>query len=421
MIESPAPVDQPANPPAPKNNPMHWPSMLAAIGGILTILTVAGGAALFLISGLVSTFNPETASDETVMLLSYSITGILVSILVLPVVILAVRRLSGRAARGERPLRFFRIKNPQRLIWLYPLLVLAGYLLQSISGLDLALLPLVNVLVLSIPVAWLVWLGMKNLQPSSLQRNWTTFGLGMTISPILIIFLELVALVVGLIVFSLLVATLFPEVVGQIEEFANLLESAAVTMEVPEQEIIDLVQSPAVIGGLLLFASVVVPLIEEAIKPLGVWLLAGRELTPQDGWVLGLLSGAGFALIENLGNLAVGAGWTFLMLARAGAAGLHIFNSAIIGYTFVLSRRQKRWKPFILAFLGTLVLHALWNAVAVVATVQSLSSTTQIGMGWPLIYVVILSAAAIGTYIAIDRFNRHLAGTAKPAYAESEN
>ncbi len=207
MMESPAPVDQPANPPAPKNDPVHWPSMLAAIGGILTILTVAGGAVLFLISGLVSTFNPETASDETVMLLSYSVTGILVSILVLPVVILAVRRLSGRAAvRGESTLRFFNIKNPQRLIWLYPLLVLAGYFFQSISGLDLALLPLINVLVLSIPVAWLVWLGMKNLQPSSLQRNWTTFGLGMTISPILIIFLELVALVVGLIAFSLLVA-----------------------------------------------------------------------------------------------------------------------------------------------------------------------------------------------------------------------
>lgn len=422
MIESPTPIDQSAIPPAPQNKPVHWPSILAAIGGILTILVVAGGAVLFFISGLTSTFSPETASDEAVMLLSYSVTGVLVSVLVLPVVILAVRRLSGRAdVRGEGILRFFSLKNPQRLIWLYPILVLAGYFLQSISGFDLLLMPMINVLVLSIPVAWLAWLGMKNLRPSSLQRNWTTFGLGMTISPMLIIFLEIVALVIGLIVFALLVATLFPDVVGQIEDIARLLESAAATMEVPDQEIVDLVQSPAVIGGLLLFASGVVPLIEEAIKPLGVWLLAGRDLTPQDGWVLGLLSGAGFALVENLGNLAVGAGWTFLMLARAGAAGLHMFNSAIIGYTFVLSRRQKRWRPFILAFLGTLVLHALWNTVAVVATVQSLSSTTAIGMGWPLIYVVILGAAAIGTYVAIDRFNHYLAGKEKPVYAESEN
>lgn len=422
MIESPTPIDQSAIPPAPQNKPVHWPSILAAIGGILTILVVAGGAVLFFISGLTSTFSPETASDEAVMLLSYSVTGVLVSVLVLPIVILAVRRLSGRAdLRGEGILRFFSLKNPQRLIWLYPILVLAGYFLQSISGFDLLLMPMINVLVLSIPVAWLAWLGMKNLRPSSLQRNWTTFGLGMTISPMLIIFLEIVALVIGLIVFALLVATLFPDVVGQIEDIARLLESAAATMEVPDQEIVDLVQSPAVIGGLLLFASGVVPLIEEAIKPLGVWLLAGRDLTPQDGWVLGLLSGAGFALVENLGNLAVGAGWTFLMLARAGAAGLHMFNSAIIGYTFVLSRRQKRWRPFILAFLGTLVLHALWNTVAVVATVQSLSSTTAIGMGWPLIYVVILGAAAIGTYVAIDRFNHYLAGKEKPVYTESEN
>jgi len=422
MIEPSTPADQPANPPALPNNPVHWPSMLAAIGGILTILTVAGGAVLFFISGMLSTVSPEAASDESVMLLSYSVTGVLVSILVLPAVVLAIRRLSGRsAARNGSILRLFRFKNPQRLIWFYPLLMLAGYLLQSISGFDLILLPVINVLVLSIPVAWLVWLGMKNLQPSSLQRNWTIFGLGMTISPILIIFLEIVALVMGLIIFSFFVAALFPDVVGQIEEIANLIETAAITMEVPDQEILDLVQSPVVIGGLLLFTSVIVPVIEEAIKPLGVWLLAGRELTPQDGWVLGLLSGAGFALIENLGNLAVGAGWTFLVLARAGAAGLHMFNSAIIGYTFVLSRQQKRWKPFILAFLGTLVLHALWNAVAVVATVQSLSSATSIEVGWPLIFVVILAAAAIGTYVAVDRFNYHLAGKAKPAYAESEN
>ena len=163
-----------------------------------------------------------------------------------------------------------------------------------------------------------------------------------------------------------------------------------------------------------------VPIIEEAVKPLGVWLLAGRDLSPQDGWVLGLLSGAGFALVENLGNLAVGNGWTFLMLARGGAAGLHMFNSAIIGYTFVLSRRQKRWRPFILAFLGTLVLHALWNSVAVLATIQSLSQPAENGLGWPLIYVVILGIAALGTFIAIDRINRRLAQNHKLEYAESE-
>ena len=109
------------------------------------------------------------------------------------------------------------------------------------------------------------------------------------------------------------------------------------------------------------------------------------------------------------------------MLARAGAAGLHMFNSAIIGYTFVLSRRQKRWRPFILAFMGALALHALWNAVAVLASIQSLSVPAENGLGWPLIYVVTLAVVALGIYTAIHRLNRRLAGTAKPDYAESEN
>ena len=355
MIEMPSPGnqpgDQPENPTAVQSNPVHWPSILAAIGGILAILTIGAGALLFFLSGLVSTFNPEAASGDSVLLFSYSVTGVLVSFLILPVVILAVRRLSGRGAvPGQGFHRIFMLKNPQRLIWLYLPLVLLGYLIQFVKGLDLVLLPGINVLVLSIPVAWLIWLGMKNLQPSSIQRNWTIFGLGMTVSPVMIIFLELTAIFLALIVFVILVVTVFPDVADQLSQIANTLEAAATTMEVPEQEVVSLLQSPVVVAGLLLFTSVLVPLIEETIKPLGVWLLAGRDLTLQDGWVLGLLSGAGFALVENLGNLTAGDGWTFLMLARAGAAGLHMFNSAIIGYTFVLSRRQKRWRPFILAW-----------------------------------------------------------------------
>jgi RsiW-degrading membrane proteinase PrsW (M82 family) len=159
--------------------------------------------------------------------------------------------------------------------------------------------------------------------------------------------------------------------------------------------------------------------VEEAIKPLGVWLLAGRELAPQDGWVLGLLSGAGFTLIENLGNLAIGQGWTALVLARAGATALHMFNSAIIGYTFVLSRRQKRWRKVILAFLGTLLLHALWNSVAVLATVASLQEPVSTGIGWPIGYLLVLGLATAGTIWGIHRVNTRLAAGALAA-AETE-
>ena len=190
-----------------------------------------------------------------------------------------------------------------------------------------------------------------------------------------------------------------------------MMETAQATMQFPQEEIITLLQSPIVVGSLLLFTAGLVPLVEEAIKPAGVWLLSGRKLTPRDGWVLGLLSGAGFAMVENLGNLAVGEGWTFLAIARGGATALHMFNTAIIGYTFVLSRRQKRWRLVILSFLGTLLLHALWNSTAVIASVTSLSSPSA-NTSWPLAALVTLGLSTAGTIWGIHRVNKKLAAEA---------
>ncbi len=49
------------------------------------------------------------------------------------------------------------------------------------------------------------------------------------------------------------------------------------------------------IFGVLAVISGIVPLIEEILKPIALWSLVGKDLTDQEGFVAGLLSGAGFA------------------------------------------------------------------------------------------------------------------------------
>jgi len=70
--------------------------------------------------------------------------------------------------------------------------------------------------------------------------------------------------------------------------------------------------TPSVLISVLLMVSGVVPLIEELVKPLGLWVLVGKKLTPAQGFVGGLLCGAAFALLESLGSMPV---------PRAGMAG----------------------------------------------------------------------------------------------------
>ena len=92
---------------------------------------------------------------------------------------------------------------------LYPVLLVAGYFLNTTEGLDLVLLPVINVLVLSLPVAWLVWLGTRDLPQMALQRNWSVFGFSMTVSPLVIIILELLLFFLGLVFISFLAIAFF--------------------------------------------------------------------------------------------------------------------------------------------------------------------------------------------------------------------
>ncbi|MFN2146411.1 MAG: PrsW family glutamic-type intramembrane protease [Anaerolineales bacterium] len=414
MIQPAAP--EPVTAP-PTDRETHWPSILAAGGGILAFVTLFGAVGFFIFSGIMAVGNPIAVDNgQPGMLFSYAAATALISLLVGPTVVLAVRRLAGKPpARGILAVQL-KAQHAGLLLLIYLLVLASGQFITQFPKLDWLTMPALNVLALSLPVILYLWLGTRDLPPSSPQRNWTIFGLGIVVNPLVIMVTELMVIFIGLILIIVFLAVTTPDFPARLQEFSLLMETAQTTMQFPQDELIGLLQSPIVIGALLVFTAGLVPLVEEAIKPAGVWLLSGRELTPRDGWVLGLLSGAGFALVENLGNLAVGEGWAPLAIARAGATALHMFNTAIIGYTFVLSRRQKRWRGAILAFTGTLLLHALWNSVAVIATVTSLSDLSA-NAGGPLGYLLILGLASIGTSWGIYRVNRKLA--AEPV-AESE-
>ena len=425
MIQPLSPTPQGSPPPSPDRK-LHWPSILAAVGGGLAFIIFLSGAGLFLFSGILALISPQSAeAGEAGLMFSYMAASFLLSLLALPPVLLAVRRLSnGSSALGFLTVRLSR-RQASLLVMIYLLVLVGGMLFSNLPQIDWLTMPILTVLGLSLPVILLLWLGTRNLPDSSSQRNWTVFNLSYTLSPLLILIIELLAIFSGIILLSIMLVFFIPDLSAQIEEFALMMETAQQTMQFPEEELYDLLQSPLVVAVLLGFASGIVPLVEESIKPLGVWLPAGRSLTPRDGWVLGLLSGAGFALIENLGNLAIGQEWAALTLARGGATALHMFNSAIIGYTFVLSRQQKRWHKVIIAFLGTLLLHSLWNTTAVLAMVASLQDPSAAGYGWPIGYLLVLGLATAGTIWGIYRVNTKLAGASSAAaetdlYIESE-
>lgn len=82
------------------------------------------------------------------------------------------------------------------LVFLMPLVLLAGNQVAGQEKISWMILPPLHVLAVVIPIFWLVVMGLRGLPRSSGQRSWGLFGAGLSLAPALILILELALLVV---------------------------------------------------------------------------------------------------------------------------------------------------------------------------------------------------------------------------------
>jgi hypothetical protein len=173
--------------------------------------------------------------------------------------------------------------------------------------------------------------------------------------------------------------------------------------------------SPGVIMAVLAFGAVVVPLIEEAIKPIGVWLLAGRNLRPAEGFAAGVLSGAGFAFFESI-SITIGAeDWVTLVVVRIGTAFIHILTTGLTGWALALAWQGKGYLRLAFTYIGVVLIHGAWNALSLLTTFTVMSQELDISVNiltlpaLPAVAPVILSVMAALAFGLILLINRRLA------------
>jgi RsiW-degrading membrane proteinase PrsW (M82 family) len=162
----------------------------------------------------------------------------------------------------------------------------------------------------------------------------------------------------------------------------------------------------------LIALGLFVPLIEELLKPIGVMLLLGRPLTPAQGFALGALSGAGYALVENLMVGVDAETWAFATLGRFGTSVMHIFTAALSGYALVRAKNGKRYLQLAGIYLLNVLIHGVWNSL-VILTSATIISDLGAGGSLPsqLVYIapVILVLIAATCLFLLRRYNRRFA------------
>jgi hypothetical protein len=333
-------------------------------------------------------------------------------VLLLPSIYYGLFRAFGRPTVDTLP--WLRRTHPSLWIFAFPIILAIGYGVSQLPVLSWIALPPLHLLAVGIPVGWMLFLAVRDLPLGRSQRLWGVFDSGLVLAPALITFFELLAVIVFILLAAFYIAGQ-PELVGKIMSLAETIQETPPSPDVLLEEFGPYLVSPAVIFSVMIFGAVIVPLIEELIKPIGVWLLAKRRLRPAAGFAAGALSGAGYALFESLALASGGQEWTALMVARMGTASVHILTSAITGWALVQAWTRRRYLVLGLSYLTAVAIHGLWNGLTIfsaftaLAEMQNLPFEIPMATGLAMVAptsLVILGMASLGVLIL---FNRKLA------------
>ncbi|HMV94984.1 MAG TPA: PrsW family glutamic-type intramembrane protease, partial [Anaerolineales bacterium] len=309
----------------------HWPSIL--------ILIVLGTSVLFVflfiaatgISSIIDLFS-ESGDPAGEMISTFAFGFELLVLLVCMWFVFQKAQ-----SREQADLQFkFPFANWQILavLGLIGLSVMLGaaVIYTEVIALAWVVLPFLTLLVI-VPPIWIFFgLGTKGIDFGSRWRVFSILGLGMTLAPVTMIVLELIILFVIIIAGTVFLALSQPDLLQEVAAVGRILQN-----ETDQDVILNLVapylSSPAVIATLIGYIGFIVPLIEELLKPLGVWLFARKFTSPAQGFAMGMLSGGAFALVESLNASGNGsAEWVVVVSVRAGTSLLHMVASGLVGW-----------------------------------------------------------------------------------------
>lgn len=337
--------------------------------------------------------SPAEISTDSLGLFMLAASAGFVALLLLPSAWYAFQNLLGNPQRALAQQPVF----SSLVVWFIPLpiILLAGYGVTVLGVPFEYLLPVFHVLFVGFSATFILTLGARKISIGSRQRFWGVLASGLVLGPILILLIELMILA-----FVFLLAIIYlVSVPGLLEQLMPIIEAGPGSMETAEEVFLILrpyLEQPIVFYSALAIVAGLMPLIEEALKPIGVWILNRRMLTPAQGFVAGLLSGAGYGIFESLQITLSGDVWAFLVISRVGTTLLHIFTSGLVGWGLALAFSRGGFRNLVLAYLGAVTFHGLWNGFVLFSSVGELNS------GGVTIAPAILSISRLAPFVLIS-------------------
>ncbi len=375
--ETPAPV----SPGIQTGERLHRSSLsLALLSGLGLALSVLIGLALFML-GVVDLTRSQAGEAAASALVSIGWVSLMVAVLQVPSLVLSIRRLRGGKVGPEAPVRRGWLAATAALVLMIPLVALGGLLAPASNTYSLLFLPPLQLLVVGVPIWWAFETGRRGLKGGTAQRGWGVVSVSTLITMPVVLVFELVAMVIlGVVVLSFLAAQ--PQVMRELQNLFQTLSKGSVDPQAVSQLIDPYLKQPGFIFLVVVAGSALVPLLEEGLKPLALWpQVAGRKMTPSQGFTAGLICGAIFALLESLFSLspAMGADWSGVVIGRMGTGLLHVTCSGLVGWGLALAWRREKYLQLGGLYLSAVFLHGSWNAISLLAGFSAAIDSSQSG------------------------------------------
>jgi hypothetical protein len=395
----------------------HFPSLLASILFGLGGFFLLGMGLLMGLAVLMALFTGKPVQAPQAI---YFVALSFEAVLLFAAAFFALQK-NLHAPSADRP-SFLWLSRTQILVGLLVAagVILLGSLIGAIEPVNWLLLPILTIPAVVLPLGALTALGTQKLPLGRRWQTWSVLGLSMSLIPLLLLVLEAV---LGLMVLIVVAAFLmFQSERAQLEAVLRQIMILGPQSEAALDLLSPFLTRPDVILTALIYIAVLVPAIEELFKPLGVWLLAGKLDSAAQGFTLGALSGAGYALIETIGVAGQQGDWANLLFTRIGTGLLHITTSALMGAAIVSAWRNRGFVRLLRTYLLAVLLHGLWNACAMLytfATLAELLNQTGRLATLQLPLIVVMSILTVTLLVILILSNRRMQRVLAPSPTES--
>ncbi len=241
-----------------------------------------------------------------------------------------------------------------------PLALLSNHGAQ-LDVLPAVLGPLSNLLTASFAAILSIQLVRLYAPRISQRRGWAQFLTGVYIAPPLILLLELAALIP---IAVLMAATVLTGPVAP-PSMETLLDPGFNPQDYWGQVNLEDAFNPAGTALLVVYLGLIVPIIEEAIKTAGIWLLFRRIRNAGEAYLAGALVGAGYGLFEGLMLSQPGPDWLMVGLLRIGATFLHTAAAAFTTWGLYKAFHSGKWWIAAATYSTAVIFHGAWNLNAI--------------------------------------------------------